>query len=74
MCHGLAPAFVLRDEIAEELLTEVERAAASGDADADGDAASTGGTPAFATEDEPAGEALTGGASDRSDRPSGGPQ
>ncbi|MFB6083222.1 MAG: hypothetical protein ABEJ94_03130 [Halorientalis sp.] len=65
MCHGLAPGFILRDEIAEELLEEVEEEAGTG--------TTAEGTPSFATDDEPAGEALTGGATDRSDRPTGGP-
>ena len=66
MCHGIAPGFVLRDEIAEELLKEVR-------ADDESDA-TTDGTPSFASEGGPAGEAITGGATDRSDRPTGGPK
>ena len=66
MCHGIAPGFVLRDEIAEELLKEVR-------ADDESDT-KTDGTPSFASEGEPAGEAITGGATDRSDRPTGGPK
>jgi hypothetical protein len=66
MCHGLAPGFILRDEIAEELLKEAAE-------QADSETAETDGTPSFATETEAAGDAITGGATDRSDRPTGGP-
>ncbi|WP_299264368.1 hypothetical protein [Halorientalis sp.] len=66
MCHGLAPGFILRDEIAEELLKDARE-------DAETDAANEE-TPSFATEDEAAGDAITGAATDRSDRPTGGPK
>jgi len=65
MCHGLAPGFILRDEIAEELLKEAREAAET--------ETPTEGTPSFATDGEPAGDAITGGATDR-DRPTGGPK
>lgn len=69
MCHGLAPAFLLRAEIAEELLRDAaERADAAAAADG-----ATDDAPSFAIERDPAGEAITGGATDRSDRPTGGP-
>ena len=67
MCFGLAPGFVLRDEIADELLNEMEE---NGDSAAD----STESTPAFAREGEPRGDAITGGAADESERPTGGPR
>ncbi len=66
MCHGLAPGFILRDEIAEELLEDARE-----DAETD---ASSDETPSFATEDEAAGDAITGGATDQSDQPTGGPK
>lgn len=59
MCFGLAPGFVLRDEIAEELLEQHR------DADTTG-AASTG-TPAFATDEAADADLLTGGAADADD-------
>jgi hypothetical protein len=65
MCHGLAPGFILRDEIAEELLEEARE-----DAETETTADET---PAFASDDAPAGDAITGGATDR-DRPTGGPK
>ncbi|RXK48658.1 hypothetical protein [Halorientalis pallida] len=65
MCHGLAPGFILRDEIAEELLEEAREQAET--------ETTTEETPSFATDDEPAGDAITGGATDR-DRPTGGPK
>jgi hypothetical protein len=60
MCFGLAPGFILRDEIAEELLEqqrEKETAAAESSAE----------TPSFATDETADTDLLTGGAADEAD-------
>jgi len=59
MCFGLAPGFVLRDEIAEELLEQHR--------DADTTEATSTGTPAFATDEAADTDLLTGGAAEATD-------
>lgn len=54
MCFGLAPGFVLRDEIAEELLEQHREGETATEASA--------GTPSFATDEAADADLLTGGA------------
>lgn len=67
MCFSLAPGYVLKDDIARELVEEFEEQQAESD---DGRSAET---PSFASDDEAAGAALTGEVAD-DDGYSGGPR
>jgi hypothetical protein len=58
MCFGLAPGFVLKDEIAEELLAEFDPAST------DSSEAAADETPSFASEEGAGGTALTGAMAD----------
>lgn len=64
MCFGLAPGFVLRDEIAEELLEEYDGETST---TAYADDIETETTPSFATEGDAEAEALTGAVAEPDD-------